>query len=503
MLLSSSLDTTTCSDLRSIQEFGDVAAHSPISPRSASRFAAASGAVASFVPEAVPSPQALQTQCDDQRRRLMFLEQKVEVRMESRLLSLLEDRERWPEMQGKVDGLIGELRCLSERVESIDRRLWTRTHGSELPKQKTTQDLFRQAHLMENQGRLAAWADDQRRQLGDHGRGMEDLELRLKSLEEQRAPRSDPAGMLEARLKMAENKLDNLSAEFHKVDAGLREVKEAADRSGSPRAHPADLDEVLQASQGAVHLLDRRFNAKLGEVAVTVANLRVRLDGQIQRIGSRVDCLEGGGPRNVQALWNELTQLRQRLQDDDHSAASLLVSSPQLPRCCEDGAHSDGDQIAAHVVASGTIDENEEDHDLMDLNGGLTDLGGHLTKQVEGMTLDVLNLRVDDAIRFTEKGLARLDERYGGQLEEIITAFGGLQGKLSGQVQEMCRQLSRFEHDQESHLRTLRGDLAHVREQARHQLEIEVASLFKRVQDSHDALYAQVEDYRDRCREGR
>ncbi|CAE8618452.1 unnamed protein product, partial [Polarella glacialis] len=171
----------------------------------------------------------LQRQCEADRRRLAQLERKFEAKLDEKAREG-DGRERWAEVQGSVNGLIEETQALTRRVEGLDERLWARTSGSELTKQRN-REIEQQVQALEQQSRMTKDTNEetQKRQATKLRRaehGLEDALRRVVKLEEEVRQRHGSAhrdGYLEARINAMEQQQESLNAELQALQAHIDE----------------------------------------------------------------------------------------------------------------------------------------------------------------------------------------------------------------------------------------------------------------------------------------
>lgn len=283
----------------------------------------------------------LQRQTEADRRRLMQLERSVESRREE-AANRGDGREKWAELQGSVQGLMEEMQELRRRVESLDERLWARTQGSDHSK-KRTQELEQQVQALEQNSRLAAHAaeETQKRQAAKLRRSehsLDDLTRRLSKIEEEARSNKDGGGQrisyLETRVAEVEQQQEQLhehiDAElqsvhvaiegYHSVNAvGGDGVAEGHDSLGERHAAMEDRLEAAERALGAVEKKVSDF--RMEDLSKTVASLRVKVDGQMQRVSTLAERLETAHEPALDALRAELSQVRS--QDRRESEAHV------------------------------------------------------------------------------------------------------------------------------------------------------------------------------------
>ncbi|CAK0877147.1 unnamed protein product [Prorocentrum cordatum] len=335
-LAADSRNNSRCSSPRSAWEAGDRHAmafgSAGPSPVAASR-AVVGNQVAALSEKFHQTVQRLQQQCEGDRRRLHQVERRLDAGAEDRSRHG-EQRERWAELQGKVDGLIEETQSLARRVEGLDERLWSRTSGSEGARQRS-RELEQQVQALEQQARLAASTAEEackrqaaRLRRAEHA--AEEAVRRLARLEEDvhgAAVQHD--GFVESRLgtlEQQQEQLDDLVRALQaQLDEGLPGFADLGeDDSGAcgPRlsAGGRDVDEALHAVEQSHSELEKKLMRQVEEQAA----FRVKVDHQLSRVSALADRLETAHEPALEALRSELAgQRSQDRQLADAEAAAL------------------------------------------------------------------------------------------------------------------------------------------------------------------------------------
>eukprot|EP00927_Polykrikos_kofoidii_P083672 TRINITY_DN8625_c0_g1_i1.p1 TRINITY_DN8625_c0_g1~~TRINITY_DN8625_c0_g1_i1.p1 ORF type:complete len:1155 (+),score=248.23 TRINITY_DN8625_c0_g1_i1:95-3559(+) len=291
----------------------------------------------------------LQDRTDGDSRRLEKLERKVSSQLEELRAAHASHgsssaagggRESVAEVHGVVSGLMDEMKVLTSRVESLDERLWARTGGVEAEK-KRSRELEQQVQVLEHQGRLAASSaeETQRRQVARLKRvesNVEESLRRVMALEEDLrhgigggaggvARRGHDIAALEGRILVLENQQQKNEADLLNFQA---QVEEELHRQGQPispescgspgRVGSCDLDELEHIVSTAVSRiteqrlveLERRTSTQVQDMASSLATMRVKLDGQVQRAATLAERLETAHGPAVEAMRDELGQAR-------------------------------------------------------------------------------------------------------------------------------------------------------------------------------------------------
>eukprot|EP00928_Gymnodinium_smaydae_P038959 TRINITY_DN26737_c0_g3_i1.p1 TRINITY_DN26737_c0_g3~~TRINITY_DN26737_c0_g3_i1.p1 ORF type:complete len:1730 (+),score=510.19 TRINITY_DN26737_c0_g3_i1:209-5398(+) len=260
---------------------------------------------------------SLQRQCEADRRRIAGLERKVEARLEESARDG-ENRERWAEVQGSVSGLIEETQGLTRRVESLDERLWARTSGSELAKQKS-RELEQQVQALEQQARItsASVEETQKRQAAKLRRAehtIEDLIKRLTKVEEERSrPLPPPVdGYLQSRVGTLEQHVQELVGETRSLQMQLDEVQHLYDGARAREDEAADGDsgfgDALHSLERGHASLEKKVLGHVEDLQSSLATLRVKVDGHCSRVGTLAERLETAHVPALESLRSELLQ---------------------------------------------------------------------------------------------------------------------------------------------------------------------------------------------------
>lgn len=279
----------------------------------------------------------LQRQSETDRRRVTQLERKLEARLEDRAHQG-DGREKWAEIQGSVTGLIEETQALTRRVEGLDERLWARTSGSELAKQRN-RELEQQVQSLEQQARLSqsTLEETHKRQAAKLRRAehsLEEAQRRLAKLEEEvrvKQQNSHPRdGYLEARvgaLEHQQERLDNdvRTMQMH-IDDGLQGAANMVpqDDGVMDEAGTTGLEDAIQATERGLGALEKKVSSQVEDLAASLASMRVKVDGQLQRVGTLAERIESAHEPALDSMRAELAQARQQdRREVDHELASL------------------------------------------------------------------------------------------------------------------------------------------------------------------------------------
>jgi len=333
-----SVNTSICSSPQSAWEIGERGADartisSARSPAPGSRgHGMVQNQINSLLDKVNNMVNSLQGQAEADRRRVTQLERRLESRLEEKAREG-DGREKWAEIQGSVKGLIEETQALTRRVEGLDERLWARTSGSEIAKQRN-RELEQQVQNLEQQSRLisAATEETQKRQATKIRRvehSLEEATRRLVKVEEEARARhgGHQQNFLDSRVAQVEQQQEQLDAELRQLQM---QVDEAYAVSAEGALHPGEnsheprLDEAIQAAEHGLATLEKKVSTQIEDLASSVATLRVKVDGHHQRVGTLAERMETAHKPAMESLHQELTQgTQQHRRELDSELAAL------------------------------------------------------------------------------------------------------------------------------------------------------------------------------------
>jgi len=266
-----------------------------------------------------------QKQSETDRRRIAYVERKVEARLDESLRESLREsdgREKWAEIQGSVKGLLEELQALTRRVEGLDERLWARTSGTEAEKQRH-RELEQQVQTLDQHCRLhmVTAEETQKRQVAkllriDHS--VEELARRFGKLEEEvHIMQINPTQQhhLEARISHVQQQHGHFDTRMRSMQLQLTEcmqaVHEPAENEDSSFVEPGSrIDEAVHAAERGMAALERRVLDQVKDISSALAALRVKSDGTTQRVASLAERLETAHEPALEAMRAELANAR-------------------------------------------------------------------------------------------------------------------------------------------------------------------------------------------------
>jgi len=532
-----SINTSICSSPHSVMEPGDRGAAPVIA--SAGRLSggvsrvAVQGQLSALADKMNATMSNLQWQCQEDRRRLVALERKLETRLEDRA-GVGDAREKWADIQGKVNGLIEETQSLTRRVEGLDERLWARTSGTEASKQRS-RELEQQVQTLEHQTRLTSAASEeaQKRHSAKIRRSehaIEEAVRRLTKLEEHsRQGGQQRDSYLESRVASTEQQLAQLSMDMRDIQA---QVDEGLMQAGSALGPAAcgDVDDALTSNfEESIHgierslsTLDRRLTNQVEELATVVASMRVKVDGQLQRVSTLSERLETAHAPALESLRSELTNrivqdrrelegemslMRDRLQETSEGADELRESLRQAQaEVAALSLRQAPSAMSEEVQAIRNLDERcaIQEREVQDMRMRFEEmyalqqaLGHDTWLDSQGNGLDdgadenpggrgdpgALGEELEEALRASERNVSQLEKRLTGQIEELTSAQASLRVKVDTQLDRVSVLAERIEKAHEPAVESLRADIAQTRTQDRREFDMHLDSFKKALQE--------------------
>eukprot|EP00929_Paragymnodinium_shiwhaense_P081484 TRINITY_DN42650_c0_g1_i2.p1 TRINITY_DN42650_c0_g1~~TRINITY_DN42650_c0_g1_i2.p1 ORF type:complete len:1220 (-),score=381.37 TRINITY_DN42650_c0_g1_i2:278-3937(-) len=395
----------------------------------------------------------LQARADIEERRVERFERKVYAELEEIRTSQSRDHggsthSRLAELQGCVSGMMDEVKALTLRVEGLDERLWSRTGGTEAEK-KRTRELEQQVQTLEHQSRLALASTEEtlRRQVAKARRteqGVEELTRRCTSLEDDlRSLRPSGANM------GSQVTGESLSALEARVDTKLATLEQKQDKLADvvawsePRRSRVSEDDAnalsqIRAAEQGLADLERRLSGQLRDLASNMANMRVKVDGQVQRTTSLAERLETAHEPALAVVREELTQAR--AQDWHRLEVELAQLKGQLQEAAEEAAL---EESRSSKSACDSLRQSQSD-----LAAQLRRLGDRLNAEVGDLRLAVEarggGLHRTAAVSEVTLRPSNASEVLGSRVE----------GRVGDSTQELDFQLERLE-ELEARLRRL------------------------------------------------
>jgi len=229
-------------------------------------------------------------------------------------------RERWADMQGSLNGLLEESQALAKRVDGLEERIWTRSSGAEEAARQSMRELQQHFQALERQNRLtsAAAEDAQRRQSSKQKRTdslLEDFEWRISKVEEEcRAGLAADSNICENSESFRElcSEVEALGTQVAALQSerGMPQVPQVSDE---PAELPATLLEPLTSSlERSLAAFEVRTGQQLEELRTSLASVRVKVDGQLQRQNAIADRLETAHVPAIDAIREEFAEQRTR-----------------------------------------------------------------------------------------------------------------------------------------------------------------------------------------------
>lgn len=250
------------------------------------------------------------------QRQLDHLERRLQEQ-----LAMPASRERWADLQGSVTGLLEEVAGIVRRVEGLDEKLRSRTTACEELLRQRTREVEQQIHSQQQKVQLAVstfeeMSKRQTAKLRKVVQTSEEQTRRLASLEEaSRRPAQDVTMRLEARLSELEGQQASLEEEFRNVATGQRlDSLSPSRRIHASSAHTVHAEgpgyDVVRALETELSTLSKQLAAQLDDHSSALASLRVRTEGQEQRLVAAGERLEKVVAPTLEAFRAEMQQLR-------------------------------------------------------------------------------------------------------------------------------------------------------------------------------------------------
>lgn len=242
------------------------------------------------------------------------------------------------EVQGRVQGVLDECQALALRVEGLDSRFQAWTSRSEVASHRCWQ-LEQQLQAQEQHLRVAETAATERHRraaakLRRSERLTEELLQRTVAIEGRDANLGERLGALEEALRQQHREA---RAEVQDLQAQLRQgLQEAAGAtagalagaaSAASAARPAALaDEARRVVQATLSALEGRFEEKVQHLASSVVGLRVKVDGQLQRVSALTERVEAQQHVDAVDSRRSATALAQAQHQDWREAAAEVAA---------------------------------------------------------------------------------------------------------------------------------------------------------------------------------
>jgi len=352
-------------------------------------------------------------------------------------------RERWADLQGSVSGMLEEMSALSNRVESLDEKLRAKISACEELVRQKTRDLEQQLHQQQQKvaSANAMFEETSKRQTSKMRKltqSVEDTARRLSMVDELRNRIAGSDNMqIEARLSELQQQQATLEDEFRNLlmatesastsvalfnsDPSMRGGEGLTSSGRSPREltirAPEDDGTHGGIDTAVMRALERdvgRLSQTIEEHAAALANLRVKSDGQEQRLSARYERLESVVNGPLDSVRTEVMQLRERDRQDMESQVQSLVKRMEALADQSDEAISELrdslERAVADIRATGELP-----HGVVD----------------EGMGNSVAQLRRvaeqhDYAIRRLEAHVSE-SQKGGGMFAEDLDVMGRLE----------------------------------------------------------------------------
>lgn len=300
-------------------------------------------------------------QAEAERRAVTRQIQQLERRFQEQLVQPTGGRERWADLQGSVNGLLEEMSAMARRVESLDERLRQRMGTCEELVRQRYRELEQQVHVQEAKAALAASTSEellksQAAKLRKVRQTVEDCSRRLDS-EEGRW--SEDVEEQNARFHEIWERQETLEDSFKGLVVAM-EAQAAtgmAHRRGSDaevsrsaasvvRSVECDDEGGLRALEKDLSTISHRTAAQLDEHASTIANLRVRAEGQEQRLSAMTERMETAVSSPIETLREEISKLREQDRRGTEARSEGLARRIQdVSEKCDEIAAEFRDQV--------------------------------------------------------------------------------------------------------------------------------------------------------------
>ncbi|CAE7363806.1 unnamed protein product [Symbiodinium natans] len=261
----------------------------------------------------------LQRQGAEDRRLVQRQLDHLDRRLQEQLAMPAASRERWADLQGSVTGLLEEVAGLVRRVEGLDEKLRIRTASCEELLRQRTREVEQQVHSQQQKVQLAVstFEEMSKRQTAKLRKVVQTSEehaRRMATLEEAYRRPQDTTMRLEGRLSELEGQQASLEEEFRNVAASTASQRLdslSPSRRAAPIVHADDPGyDVVRALETELATLSKHLASQLDDHSSALASLRVRTDGQEQRLVAAGERLEKVVSPTLEALRAEMQQLR-------------------------------------------------------------------------------------------------------------------------------------------------------------------------------------------------
>jgi len=348
----------------------------------------------------------LRRQGELERRGVQQQLRQMERRMQEQLAAPALGRERWADLQGSMSGLVMEVSALSRRVDGLDERLQLRLSNCEELLRQRTRQLEQQLCAQQHKCLLAAATSEamSKRQTARLWRLLQSLEehsTRLSAVEERTNAAVD-AKRLEARLAEMEGKQSRIEEELQSLttDATLRSDTTSgsitqngiADAVCGADGAALEFDScsgeeyasTLRSLEGDVSALTKRTLGQLDGHSVALANLRIRTEGQEQRLAAVAERLETVVAPPLSALRAEVVQLREH---DRQEAEGRLGELARRVKVVEDTTEEAASELQEQLRDISTelraCELRPEEHPLIRRLGDASAAQGQALRRLE------------------------------------------------------------------------------------------------------------------------
>lgn len=322
------------------------------------------GAVAGVEARLTATVAELRRQSELERRCLQQQIRGLDRRLQEQLGGSGQGQKQWADIQGSMSGMLLEMAAFGRRIDGMDEKLQLRMLNCEEVMRGRMRQLEQQLCAQQHKSLLASATSEamSKRHTSRLWRALQSLEeqaSRLTAVEEKASAVAD-AAHLEARINELEGKQARLESDLQSLvttDMGLRsettgslvptalaEATACGDTANGEHDSCSgdDYASTLRSLESDVSGLAKRTVGQLDSHAAALANLRIRSEGQEQRLIAVAERLETAISPPLNALRAEMSQLRDH--DRQESEARLKDLARRL-KSMEDT----GEEVASEL----------------------------------------------------------------------------------------------------------------------------------------------------------
>eukprot|EP00419_Tripos_fusus_P040819 CAMPEP_0172787966 /NCGR_PEP_ID=MMETSP1074-20121228/206711_1 /TAXON_ID=2916 /ORGANISM="Ceratium fusus, Strain PA161109" /LENGTH=1772 /DNA_ID=CAMNT_0013624987 /DNA_START=12 /DNA_END=5330 /DNA_ORIENTATION=- len=280
----------------------------------------------------------MQRQVESDRRAVHRQLEQLDRRLHDVVAAPSVGRERWADLQGSVSGLLEEMSALARRVEGLEEKLLLRTSNCEELTRQRTRELEQLLQAQQHKSLLTASTSEEMSKrhtarLRKMGQAVDDQARRLQALEDAaRKPSADSEAVrLEARMADLEGQHSSVAEELRGLM--MSSVRVCSGQHGDTTHHSGsgeDLEAAVRTLERGLDALTRRSSGQLDDHAAALASLRIRTEGQEQRLSAAAERLENVVAPPLEALRAEVTQSREHDRQEAKSQIEHLTRQLQV-----------------------------------------------------------------------------------------------------------------------------------------------------------------------------